>query len=164
MCLLLIACAVMKDRLFLRTDPWFTPDTYTLQTTGDTGYVYLCTTLGVWVCVFLPQLVPGSHRPVGVVTRGCGAPSPWAAWRRGSISESSADASPFSWCRTLPPPAEHWLKLQCQTIYLTRPCRVSDKCYLQERKSQMSIFKNCFKTSWTVCSSVPGLRFLVLSN
>lgn len=62
--------------------------------------------------VFIPQLVPGSRRPVGAVTRGCGAPTSWAAWRRGSISESSADASPFSWCRTLPPPAGRWLELQ----------------------------------------------------
>lgn len=62
--------------------------------------------------LFLQQLVPDSRRPAGAVTRGCEAPTPWAAWTRDSISESSTDALLSSWCQTLPPPAGHWLEWQ----------------------------------------------------
>ncbi len=97
-----------KRQTVFRTDG----DTHKIQRAEDTGCLNLYATVGMWV--FLPPLVPGSRRPAGAVTRGCGAPMSWAAVRRGSISESSADASLFSWCRTLPPPGGHWLKLHRQ--------------------------------------------------
>ena len=65
----------------------------------------------------LPPPVPGSRRPAGAGTRGWGAPSPWAAGRRGSTSGSSADAWPSSWCRTPPPLAGDWLELHRRSLF-----------------------------------------------
>ena len=61
--------------------------------------------------LFSPLLVPGSHHPAGAATGACAAPAPAAAWKRGSISGSSAAASPFAWCRRRPPPAGQRLEL-----------------------------------------------------
>lgn len=91
MCPLLIAFAAMRKKKCFQNysviNTW-----HTAQTDSHT----CCISGWVWLGAFLPQLVPGSCRPAGAVTRGCGAPSPWAAWRRGSISGSWADALPSS--------------------------------------------------------------------
>lgn len=113
-----------------------------------------CRPVGLHLClyvdvsyVYLLQLVPGSRRPGGVGTRGCGEPTPSAAWSCDSISGSSEGASLFSWCQTLPPPAGCWLKLQ--TI-----------CNSDRNSSD----KHNFRISWIVHGSVLVPIFLVMSS
>lgn len=128
-----------------------------IQGAGDTWITALLC-VHACDCVSLPQPVPGNRRLAGVGTRGCGAPAPSAAWRRGSISGSSAGASPFSLYRTLPPPAGHWLKWQRHRLHFNRPCTVPDKCYEHVTKwcsrdrytSDKRSFRICWNTSWVI--------------